>query len=69
MARRHKSLQNENFGGYRINGRPASREDYAAVYNGEYDKLSPDGLSAVGFDEDLIAMLLGQGLTRQGGNY
>lgn len=67
MARRHRSLEefmameNENFGGYRINGRPVSREEYAAVYNGEYDEAS--------LDEDFIAKILGQGLLRRGGNY
>lgn len=73
MPKRHKSLQefmaeeNDNFGGYRINGKEVSREEYAALYNEDYE--SPEALSALGFDEDLIAMLLGQGIKRRGGNY
>lgn len=75
MSGKHKSLQefmadeNENFGGYRIKGQSVSREDYAAAYNGEYDKLSPEALNILGFDQDEIAALLGEGITRRGGNY
>ena len=63
----HKSLQefmameNENFGGYRINGQPVSREEYAALYNKKYDEANPD--------QDYIANILGEGITRRGGNY
>ena len=70
MPKRQKSLQefmaeeNENFGGYRINGQEVSREEYASVYNGEQE--SPE---ALGFDEDYIAKLLGGGIKRRGGNY
>lgn len=69
-----KSLQefmaeeNENFKGYRIKGQPVSREDYAALYNKDYDNLSPEALSILGSDEDNIAEMLGMGLIRRGGN-
>lgn len=75
MSRQHKSLQefmaeeNENFGGYRIKGQEVSREDYVALYNEEYDKLSPEALSILGYDDNYIAQMLGEGITRQGGNY
>lgn len=76
MAIGHRSLQEfmameneENFGGYRIKGHDVSREDYMAAYNGDYDNLSPEALGILGFNEDYIAQLLGQGITRQGGNY
>ncbi len=70
MARGHKSLddfmamENENFGGYRINGKEVSREEFMTAYNGEQE--SPE---ALGFDEDYIAKLLGGGIKRRGGNY